>query len=166
MNERLRAELHKYLIVSSYLFVCFAALLLFEAVNSGGAGAHPLKLSLAAGKALILGKFLLLGDAAAIGTRGRTRNLLQRILRRSVLLMVLLVLLTIVEEMVVGRFHGRPVAQTLAEMDGGSLLHVVTNCFVLLLVIMPLVAVAEINQALGPGVLRNLLLSEKAERGG
>lgn len=157
MNERLREELRKYLIVSAYLYVCFGALLLYKAALLSGSGAHTLSIGLAAGKALILGKFLLIGEAARVGARGRTRNMLHRILQRSVLLLVVLVVLTIIEEIVVGSVHGHSMAQTLAEFSEKSLPYMLATSLVLLLVLMPLVAVEEINRALGPGVLHKLV---------
>lgn len=157
MKERLREELQKYLVVSGYLFICFGALLVYKTASLSGSGAPTVSLGLALGKALILGKFLLIGDAARIGARGRTRNILHRILRRSVLLLFFLVLLTIVEEFLVGRVHGQSAAQMFAEFNQRSLQQVLANSVLLLLVLIPLVAVAEIKRALGPGVLRRLL---------
>ena len=112
-------------------------------------------------KALILGKFLLLGDAARIGERIVVRTLASRIAARVVLLTLLLVVLTLVEEVLVGQFHGRPVAATLAEL-GARLPEAAASVLVLLLVLVPLVAAREIGRRLGPGALRALLLGARA----
>lgn len=157
VKERLREELHRYLIVSAYLFVCFAAILLYKSAILREAGQHFLPFGLAAGKALILGKFILIGEAAGVGTRAGARNLLQRIGRRSILFLLLLAVLTLVEEIIVGLVHGRSIGQVLAEFAGASLPEHAASVLVVLLVLVPLATVTELSRALGPGVLRRLM---------
>jgi hypothetical protein len=157
-KERVREELRRYLAVSAYLYVCFAAILLYKAAILSGTGEHFLPLGLAAGKALILGKFILLGEAAGVGTRLRTRTLLQRILLSSVLFLALLVLLTIVEEIIVGLVHGHSLGQAVAATAQRSVPEVLASCVLMLLVLVPLVTVRQVSRALGPGALHRLLL--------
>jgi hypothetical protein len=158
VSERLREEMRRYLIVSAYLFVCFAAILLYKSAILREAGQHFLPFGLAAGKALILGKIILIGEAAGLGTRIGVRNLLQRIALRSILFLALLVVLTLVEEIIVGLVHGHSVGQVLAEFAGASLPEHLASVFVVLLVLVPLVTVTETSRALGPGGLRRLML--------
>src|SRR5687768_936270 len=66
LKSRLREELRNYLIVSAYLFICFGALLFYKAALLDHAGVHYLPLSVAVVKALIIGKFLLIGDAVRV----------------------------------------------------------------------------------------------------
>jgi hypothetical protein len=157
-KERLREELHRYLAVSAYLYVCFAVILLYKSAVLSSAGEHFLPLGLAAGKALILGKFVLLGEAAGVGTRVRAQTLLQRIVRTTLLFLVLLVLLTIVEEVIVGLVHGHSFGQAVAALRDRSAVEILASCLLLLLVLVPLVTVTEVSRVLGPGGLRRLLL--------
>jgi hypothetical protein len=158
VKERLREELRRYLAVSAYLYVCFAAILLYKSAILSSIGEHYLPLGLAAGKALILGKFVLLGEAAGVGTRIGARTLLQRILSSSVLLLVVLVLLTIVEEIIVGLVHGHSLGQAVAALAEHPWPETLASCFLMLLVLIPLVTVTEMSRTLGPGALRQLLL--------
>ena len=158
VKERLREELHRYLAVSAYLYVCFAAILLYKSAILSSIGEHYLPLGLAAGKALILGKFVLLGEAAGVGTRIGARTLLQRILSSSVLFLGLLILLTVVEEIIVGLVHGHSIGQAVAALAERPWLEVLASCVLMLLVLIPLVTVTEVSRALGPGGLRKLLL--------
>ena len=79
LKEKAREELRIYAIVAAYLYVCFAALLVFESSlqpePSGGFVPH----GIAVIKALVLGKFLLLGRAVGAGTRVHTRTVAGRI---------------------------------------------------------------------------------------
>jgi hypothetical protein len=160
LKERLREEMRRYLMVSAYLFVCFTAILLYKSAILREAGQHFLPFGLAAGKALILGKFILIGEATGVGTRVGASNLLQRIGRRSVLFLLLLVVLTLAEEIIVGLVHGRSVGQVLGEFAGASLPEHLAAVLVVLLVLVPLVTVTETSRALGPGALRRLMLGE------
>lgn len=160
VKERLREELRSYLWVSAYLFVCFSAILLYKSAILREVGQHFLPFGLAAGKALILGKFILLGEAAGVGTRIGARNLLQRIVRRTVLFLVLLVVLTLVEEFIVGLVHGHSIGQVLAGFAGDALPERLASILLMLLVLVPLAAVTEVSRALGSGGLRRLFLSQ------
>jgi len=157
-KDRLREELRRYLVVSAYLYVCFAAILLYKSAILSSIGEHYLPLGLAAGKALILGKFVLLGEAAGVGTRIGARTLLQRIVSGSVLFLILLVLLTIVEEIIVGLVHGHSLGQAVAALAEHPWPETLASCFLMLLVLIPLVTVTEVSRALGPGAMRRLLL--------
>ncbi len=157
-KERLREELRRYLAVSAYLYVCFAAILLYKSAILSSIGEHFLPFGLAAGKALILGKFVLLGEAAGVGTRIGARNLLQRIVTGSVLFLILLVLLTMVEEIIVGLVHGHSLGQAVAALAERPWPETLASCLLMLLVLIPLVTVTEVSRALGPGAMRRLLL--------
>ena len=84
--------------------------------------------------------------------------MLQRIVRRVVLLFALLIVLVVVEELLVGWFHGQPIAQTLVEYRH-RLPEVLAMLLLLLLILVPLVAVTEVSRAMGPGALRDLFLA-------
>ena len=165
VKARLREELHKYLIVSGYLCVCFVAIVLFKMAILRDAGIAYLPLGFAAAKALILGKFLLIGEAARVGSRVGARTVLQRIVRRVALLFALLIVLVVVEETLVGWFHGHPLAQTLAEYRH-RLPEVLAMLLLLLLILVPLVAVTEVSRAMGPGALRDLFLAPPGQASG
>ena len=157
-KARLREELHKYLVVSGYLYVCIVAIVLFKMAVLRDAGIAYLPLGFAAAKALILGKFVLIGEAAHVGSRVGARTVLQRIVRRVLLLFALLIVLVVVEELLVGWFHGQSVAQTLAEYRH-RLPEVLAMLLLLLLTLVPIVAVTEVSRAMGPGALRELFLA-------
>lgn len=156
VKERLREELRSYLRVSLYLFLCFGALQLYKVAVLRDVGIGYLPIGWAAVKALIVGKFMLIGEAAGVGTRIGARSPLHRIVVRAALLFTLLVVLLVAEELLVGRVHGRPFAQTLAEADE-RLPEVLALALFLLLVLVPLVAAQEIDRALGRGTLWRIL---------
>jgi hypothetical protein len=158
-SERLREELRAYAIAVLYLYVCLGALLLFKTALLREEGLGTLPIGLAAAKALILGKFVLIGESARLGARREARTLLHLIVRRTLAFLLLLAALSVLEEFVVGWAHGRSFAETLAGYEGRSALEILATCLLMLLVLVPFIAVGEVGRALGPGALRRLLLA-------
>jgi hypothetical protein len=154
LKQRAREELRNYAIVATYLYVCFAAILLYESALLREQGVSFLPHGIAIAKALILGKFILLGKAAGVGERIHARTLLGAIATRSVLFLLLLVVLSVIEELVVGKVHGHSVAETLAEYEQHSALEMLAKCLLMLLVLIPLIAVEALVRVMGPDVLR------------
>jgi hypothetical protein len=164
LKERAREELRNYALVATYLYVSFAALMLFRNALLQEAGLSSLPLGFAAIKALILGKFILLGEAAGVGTRIGRGTLLKAIATKALLFFLLLVVLSVLEELLVGKVHGHSFAQTLAEYERHSVLELIATGLLLLLVLLPLIATQELNRVLGPGVLRHMLFDSGSPR--
>jgi hypothetical protein len=160
-KERAENELRRYVQVSAYLFVCFAVLLFYRNALLREEGVTTISLGFAAGKALILGKFLLLGESAGVGKRWHAPRLWIAILRQGVLMWALLIVLSVLEEFLVGLLHGHSLAQTLADYQRHSALEMIAKSVLLLIVLLPMIATIEVNKALGPGVLRGLLLARE-----
>lgn len=159
LPDRLRHELREYAIVAVYLYVCFAVLLLYKDAILREEGLSYLHFGFAAGKALILGKFMLLGEAAGIGSRGDARNLLSHIARKIALFLLLLIVLTVLEELLVGLIHGRTVGDVAADFEARSMLELTATCLYMVLVLTPYIGVRELSRALGPGTLRTALFA-------
>jgi hypothetical protein len=155
IGERAHEELRNYAIVAGYLYVCFGALLLYKSALLQQEGVSFLPHGIAAVKALVLGKFILLGEAAGLGKQASGRTLAGAIAIKSVLFFALLVALSVVEELVVGRVHGHSFAQTINEYERHSLLEMLATSLLLLLVLVPLIAFKEFARVIGPGVLRS-----------
>jgi hypothetical protein len=164
VKQRVREELREYALTALYLYVWLVALLLYKGALLGKEGLAAVPLGFAAGKALVLGKFVLLGEAAGAGTRIGASTLLHRIAWRTLSLLLVLAALTLVEELVVGWIPGGSAAQTWAELGSRSLV-LGASTLLLLLVLVPFVAAKQVSLALGPGVLGRLLFGAEARRG-
>ena len=159
LKQQAREELRSYALIAGYLYVCFAAIMLYKSALLREAGVGFLPHGIAAVKALILGKFILLGEAAGVGKRTRNAStLLHTIAIKSLLFFVLLLVLSVTEEFLVGMLHGHSLAQTLAEYQRHSILEMLATSLLVLLTLVPLIAVRELSEALGPGELWKLVL--------
>lgn len=146
LKERAAEELRNYAIVAAYLYVCLGAILLYKTALLREEGVAFLPHGLAAIKALILGKFILIGEAVGVGSRVQPRSLASAIATRSVLFFVLLIALSVVEELVVGKVHGRSFAATVAEFRAHAGLEMLATSLLMLLVLVPLIAFKELRR--------------------
>ena len=115
-------------------------------------------LAVALGKALVVGKFILIGDALGAGSRIKATTLLERVAWRSAGTLVVLVILKALEELIVGLVHGRNVAAIMAELGGQTWLSLMGPVLLMLLILIPLITATEIDRALGSGGLKGFLL--------
>jgi hypothetical protein len=160
VKARAAEELRNYAVVTVYLFVCFAAILLYKAALLEAEGVAFAPIGTALVKALVLGKFILIGEALQVGTRFGRGALLAAIVRKTMLFGALLVVLTVLEELVVGWVHHRPAAASLGELFGAALPERLASILLMLLVLLPLIAARELGRRLGPGGLRKRLLDD------
>jgi hypothetical protein len=69
VREKIISELKELAIITAYLYVCFAALIQLKAAVLHAQGVPYAPLSIAAIKAVICAKFMLLGSAFHVGER-------------------------------------------------------------------------------------------------
>jgi hypothetical protein len=146
LKERARHELRNYAIVAAYLYVCFGAILLYKTALLREEGVAFLPHGLAAIKALILGKFILIGEAVGVGTGAHGRSLMSSVAYKTALFFLMLMVLSVVEELVVGKVHGRSLAETIAEFREHSGLEMLATSILMLLVLIPLIAFKELRR--------------------
>jgi hypothetical protein len=109
-----------------------------------------------------LGKFILVAHALKIGDRNKPNRLALEIVWKSFLFALLLIILSVIEEVVVGLFHGRQVRVVLSEIAGGTLMQVFATSLLILLIMIPYFAIREISARLGEGQLLRLLTERRS----
>ena len=160
LKSRLAHEFRMYGAISLYLFVCFSVVLIYGASQSANATVTMLTLGLALVKALILGKFILIGEAFKPGTRIDAPTLLHRVVWRTLGLLVVLVILKLLEELIVGFVHGHDFNAIVGEIAAKSWLSVAGPILLMLLILIPLITAIELNRVLGGEGLKGLLLGQ------
>ena len=109
-NTRL---LREYVALSIYLYVCFAALLLFKAVILRGHAIVYAPYALALGKALLLAKFILIGRKLGIGWPFASSTLIHKIMYNSMVFLVFLAALSAIEHAIDAMVHHRTFSEVL-----------------------------------------------------
>jgi hypothetical protein len=161
LGARAAVELKRYVLISAYLFVCFAVVMIYESTQSTSSQASWVVLGVAAIKALVIGKFILIGEALKPGTRMGAPTLLHRVAWRSLGLLVVLVLLKLIEELVVGLADGKPVSNIVGGLADRDPVALLAPVLLMLLILIPLVTATEIDRALGKAGLAGLLLGRE-----
>jgi hypothetical protein len=156
LHQRVLHEVKELLLISLYLYVALGAVILLKAAVLHTEGIEFTPWGIAIVKALVLGKFMLLGEDVKIGGRTATGPLIWPTLRKVFSLLVLLIIMTIIEEAVVGLFHGRSVAASLSELFGSRLQETLAGCLIMLVVLIPYSAFRVLDEALGEGRLARI----------
>jgi hypothetical protein len=166
LAQRAKRELIRYLTISSYLFVCFGALLFYKAAILRAEGIPFTAFGLAVAKALILGKFMLLAETFNFGGRAKAGRLAVHILIKSLMFAALLILLTFFEEVIVGFFHGRKALDVALDFGGGTLPQALATALLMVLIMIPYFSFSEISASMGKGALERLLIQRKPSENG
>jgi hypothetical protein len=164
LAQRARHEAIAYFSISAYLLVWFSAVMFYKSTILGSLGIAFAPFGLAAVKALILGKFILVLEALKVGERGPGGGVLAiQILKKALLFTLLLIFLTVLEEVLVGVFHGRAAREALTEIAGGSLPQAVALGALMFLVLVPYLAFRRLAATFGE--LPELLFARNAPKG-
>jgi hypothetical protein len=161
LRERAAQELREFAATAIYLYVCFASLLFLKAAVLQAQGIAFTPFGIAAIKAVICAKFILLGRAFHVGKRFKTRPLIWETVDLSVVFLALLIVLTAFEEFIVGFIHQRPEAESLATIGGGTLEQFLATSLIQLLILVPYFAILSLAEALGTGTLARIFLAPR-----
>ncbi len=159
VKEKFIEEMKVYWIITFYLWGCFSMLLMWKASLLPEEQARALSFGAAFFKALVIGKFIMVGKVMKVGARMQHNRLIKRIAWKSIATMVMLAVFAVIEELVVGMVHGESVAVILEELGHRSMLDHLAPSVIMLLVLVPMIAFEEIDLALGKGRLTHLLFT-------
>jgi hypothetical protein len=163
LRQRAEHELKELAIISAYLYITLGAVIMIKtAVLRTEGGVEFIPWGTAVVKAVVLGKFVLLGNMVHVGGRDISGPLIWPTLRRAFAFLVLLVVLTIIEEAVVGLFHGRSITASLGELFGARLLETFAGYLIMLLVLVPFFAFRVLSEALGEGRLERMFFARES----
>jgi len=161
LPQRAVHELKEVAILTAYLYVTLGAVILMKTAVLRDAGVSFTPWGIAAVKAVVLAKFMLVGRAMKIGERFTDRPLIWPTLYKSFAFLLLLVVLTIIEEVVVGLFHNQSVAASLGELTGAKLYETLAGYIIMLLVLIPYCAIGVLSEALGEGRLARMFFVDR-----
>ena len=149
LREKAASEFKEFAALSLYLYVCLGAVVLFKSATLQEAGIGYTVWGIAAVKALLLAKFMLVGRAMHLGKRFRDRALIWPTLYHSLLFLIVLLVLTTLEELLVGLIHHRAMADSLAHVVGSTFLQGFSVCLLMFLILVPYSAFVCLGEVLG-----------------
>jgi hypothetical protein len=160
LHQRAMHELKELVFISLYLYITLGAVILMKTAALHTQGVEFTPWGIAIVKAVVLAKFMLLGEAMNIGGRA-TGPLIWPTLRKAFSLLVLLIIMTIIEEAAVGLFHHKSIAASLGELFGPRLEETLAGYLIMLLVLLPYCAFRVLEEALGEGRVARMFFVER-----
>jgi hypothetical protein len=161
LKERIANELREFAIIAVYLYVYFAALTYLKAAILQAHDIPFAAFGLAAAKALIFAKFMLMGRMFHLGERFKGTALIWPTLHKSFAYFVLLFVLNALEEVVVGFFHHRTIVESISDIGGGTLSQLIASSFIGLLLLIPFFAFRAIGEVVGERILVRLFFEPR-----
>jgi hypothetical protein len=161
LHQRAMHELKELVFISLYLYITIGAVIVMKTAVLHTQGIEFTPWGIAIVKAVVLAKFMLVGEAVKIGGRTITGPLIWPTLRRAFGLLVLLIIMTIIEEAVVGLSHHRSIAASLGELFGPRLEETLAGYLIMLLVLLPYCAFRVLGEALGEARLTRMFFVER-----
>lgn len=115
--------------------------------------------------ALALAKVVLIGEMFRVGDKLKNKPLIYPIMFKSAVFAVLLMCFHIIEETLIGTWHGKTISQGIPDIGGGTLQGILMIGIIMFVVLMPFFAFRELEGALGKEQLRLLLFGSKTKTG-
>jgi hypothetical protein len=155
IKQKAYHEMRQYLVIALYLWVVFSLFVTYKSIilrqNHIDYAAH----GVAVINALVLGKFMLIARALRLGESKSDRPLIYPTVSKSALFAVVLGICKLLEDILVGAFHGKSMAESIADL-GGTWTGILALCTILFVLLIPFFAVNELDQVLGDGKLKQL----------
>ncbi len=161
VREKITHELREFVVIAIYLFIFFTALSYFKATSLHAYGIDYAPFGLAAIKALIFAKFILIGRALHAGERFKSLPLIWPTLYKSLAFVALLAVLDVIEEAVVGLIHRRTIWGSIVNIGGGTIDQVFATSIIVLLILIPFFAFQELGEIVGEHNLVQLFFTHR-----
>jgi hypothetical protein len=159
-KSRLRQELTSYAYTTLYVYVCLGAIILHKTALLRSEGIDYLPYGIAAIKALIIAKFILLARAIGVGESHRHRPIAEYVGIQVVLYSAVIYALSVIEEIVKALIHGRPITSDVLTV-GGSWLLTVADCVLMVLCLTPYLLYTAMADTSGEHHMRRMFFGER-----
>jgi hypothetical protein len=160
LKERAVEELKKFAGAFVYLWVVFTVLLLHEWIVLSDHHVGFAFYGLATLNAIALGKIMIVAEHFRFAERLKEKPLVYPILYKTVAFTTLLLVAYVLEMMLFGLIGGHGFFASMPAL-GGSILGTMALWFIFCVALMPYFAFKELERAVGPDMLRKLLLGRR-----
>jgi hypothetical protein len=161
LEEKAVHEFKEFIFVSLYLWIFLTMFIEFKSIilaeNHIDFVAHGVALI----NALVLGKFMLIAKAFHPGRRAEGAPLIYPTLLKSAIFALVLMVCKILEDVIVGYFHGKSFIDSIADPGGGSWKALLAFTAMLFVVLIPLTAFGELERVVGEEKLHGLFLGPR-----
>ncbi len=149
LKQKAYQGLKDFLVISLYLWVVFALMLLYRSVVLSDGHFSLVAHGLALINALALGKIMLIAQDLHFAERLKGKPLVYPALYKAGAFAIVLGLFKIVEEAGIGWFHGKSFRQSITDIGGGTLEGILALVAILAVLLVPFFAFSELREVLG-----------------
>lgn len=157
LKERAVHEFRQFVIMFLYLFVMFGLLRIHESIILEQHSIDLTGYGFALVNALILAKVMLVADGFHLGRNFEDKPLIYPILFKSLLFAIVFMCFHVVEDTLIGMWHGKTLLESVPGFGGGGFKGVVSVGVLESFALVPFFAFTEMSRAFGAGALQTIL---------
>jgi hypothetical protein len=148
LKEKGVTEARRLFWIFAYLWVLFGLFALHKSIvlNEPDPFYHQ---GFAVINALVLAKIMFVAEALHVADNLSHRPLIYPILYKSAVFSLILISFHVIEEVLVGMWHGKTVTESIMALGGGSLEGILVVGVIMFIVLMPFFALREIGRDIG-----------------
>lgn len=158
LKQRAYDEFKEFLIRFLYLWLFLGLFTIYKSIVLAERGIEFATHGVAIINALVLAKFMLIIKAFLLTKQADDAPLIYPTLLKSAIFAIALMILRILEDAIVGYFHGKSFAESITDLGGGRWQAILAFTLILFVVIIPLTAFGELQRVLGKRNLTNIFL--------
>jgi hypothetical protein len=165
MKEKIFQEFKEVVPMFLYLWLLFALFTYYEAIVLARREISYAPFGLAFVNAFVLAKVMLVAEKLRIGTRFRKKAPVFPIFYKSFLFALTFICFNLAEEVVIGLWKGKTIAESLPRIGGGSPAGTVIAGLIMTIALIPFFAFRELSRVLGKSALAALFLKPQPDAG-
>jgi hypothetical protein len=158
---RAKDQLKKFAVMFLYLWIVFGLLAVHESMILSQ---HELSFQahgVAIVNALVFAKVMLVAEDLHLGQRLNDKPLIYSVLYKSLLFGVTLICFHIVEHVLIGMWHGRAIAVTIAEIGPNQIGQIISGATIATVALIPFFILREISRVIGEETFWSLFFQRR-----
>jgi hypothetical protein len=148
-KERAKDQIKNFGLMFLYLWIVFGLLAVHESMILSQHQLSYQAHGLAIVNALVFAKVMLIGEDLHLGHRLNDKPLIYSILFKSFLFGVTLICFHIVEHVLIGMWHGKAIAKTIAELGADRVGQIASGATIATVALIPFFVLREISRVIG-----------------
>ena len=162
VKQKAYRQLKDFLAIALYLSLVFGLLITYKSVILAEHRIPFAYHGLAVINALALAKVMLAAKDLRLGERFNEAPLIYPTIIKSALFTIVLACFKILEETIVGFYHGQSFHQSISGFGGGTWKAILTLTLLLFVILIPFVGFGELQRVLGEGKLARIFLRPRS----
>ena len=165
VKEKIFQEFKEVVPMFLYLWLLFALFTYHEAIVLARHNVSYAPFGLGFVNAFVFAKVMLVAEKLRIGTRFRKKAPVFPIFYKSFLFALTFICFNLAEEVVIGLWKGKTIAESIPRIGGGSPAGTVIAGLIMTIALIPFFAFRELSRLLGKGALEALFLKPQPDAG-